>query len=93
MIFLQSANETKDLKCFFAHAGSPWLRLGPMKIELQSKQPYVAVIRELMYSHECDEITKFLGPLLGPPPGRMKGGSGKNDWTMKKYSIAISFLN
>ena len=84
-IFFQSFNETKDLKCFFAHADSPWLRLGPMKIELQSKDPYMAVIRELMFPHECDGITRFLGPYLGPPPGRMKGGkAGKNDWTMKK---------
>ena len=45
----------------------------------------MAVLRELLYPHECDNITQFLGPLLGTPPGRMKGGLGKNDWTMKKY--------
>ena len=84
-IFFQNATETKDLKCFYGHSNSPWLRLGPIKIEVQNKEPYLAVLRELLYPNECDNITQFLGPLLGTPPGRMKGGLGKNDWTMKKY--------
>lgn len=74
-----------EMKCIFAHNGSPWLRLGPMKLEIKSKEPYIAVIRELMYPHECDNITSFLGPYLNFPPGRMGGPRvGKNDWTMKK---------
>ena len=52
---------------------------------MQNHEPYVAVLRELMYAHECDGITNFLGNHLGSPPGRMKAkGGGKNDWTMKK---------
>ena len=84
-VCFQNATETKDLKCFYGHSNSPWLRLGPIKIEVQNKEPYLAVLRELLYPNECDNITQFLGPLLGTPPGRMKGGLGKNDWTMKKY--------
>lgn len=81
----QNETELKDLRCFYADNGSPWLKLGPIKLELQSFVPYVAVIRELLYPHECDGITDYLGPLLGQPPGRMSGGrSPKNDWTMKK---------
>ena len=83
-VCFQNATETKDLKCFYGHSNSPWLRLGPIKIEVQNKEPYLAVLRELLYPHECDNITQFLGPMLGTPPGRMKGGVGKNDWTMKK---------
>ncbi len=39
-----------------------------------------------MFDHECDNITAYLGPLLGFPPGRMGGAKNmfKNDWTMKK---------
>ena len=80
----RNESELKDLKCFYAHNNSPWLKLGPVKIELQNYQPYVAVIRELMFANECDEITQYLGDYLGAPPGRMSGRAGaKNDWTMK----------
>ena len=30
---LQNASEDKDLKCFYAHNNSPWLKLAPIKIE------------------------------------------------------------
>ena len=65
---------------------SSWLRLAPLKLELRSREPYLAVLRELMFDHECDNITAYLGPLLGFPPGRMGGAKNmfKNDWTMKK---------
>ena len=85
LFYFQNASETKDLKCFYGHNNSPWLRLGPIKLEVQNKSPYIAVLREILFSHECDNITSFLSPFLGTPPGRMKGGTGKNDWTMKKY--------
>ena len=81
---MQNASEDKDLKCFYAHNNSPWLRLAPIKVDMQNHEPYVAVLRELMYTHECDGITNYLGSYLGSPPGRMKAkGGGKNDWTMK----------
>ena len=82
----QNASEDKDLKCFYGHNDSPWLKLAPLKIDIQNHEPYIAVLRELMYPHECDGITNFLGDHLGPPPGRMKlkNGGTKNDWTMKK---------
>ena len=74
------------MKCFYGHNDSPWLKLAPLKVDIQNHEPYIAVLRELMYPHECDGITNFLGDHLGPPPGRMKlkGGGTKNDWTMKK---------
>ena len=42
-----------------------------MKLELKNLNPYVAVIRQLMYPHECESVTRFLGPSLDFPPGRM----------------------
>ena len=63
----------------------PWLKVGPLKVELMNLDPYLAIIRELLFEHECDNITEFLSPLLGQPPGRMSlGRKHKNDWTMKK---------
>lgn len=70
--------------CFYAHNDSPWLRLGPMRLELKNRDPYVAVIRQLLYPHECNNVTKFLGPTLDFPPGRMGNKATRNDWTMKK---------
>ena len=76
--------EDKDLGCFYGDNGSPWLRLGPIKVEVKNKNPYIAVLRELLFEHECDNITQFLGPFLDFPPGHMTTKAKKNDWTMKK---------
>ena len=81
---LRTPEEDKDLRCLYGHGGSDWLRLGPLKVEVRSKVPYVAVLRELMFESECDNITQFLGPHLDFPPGRMSTRQTKNDWTMKK---------
>ena len=45
-----------SLGCFLRGSSSDWLRLGPMKIEIHSQNPYHAVIKELIYPHECDKI-------------------------------------
>ena len=55
-----------------------------MRLELKNRDPYVAVIRQLLFPHECTNVTKFLGPTLDFPPGRMSGKATRNDWTMKK---------
>ena len=56
-----------------------------MKIQINSHDPAHAVIKEFFYERECDETTKFLGPHLNFPPGRMNPKAKKNDWTMKKF--------
>ena len=81
---MQKPEDDKDLRCFYGSNGSPWLRLAPIKVEVKSREPYVAVLRELMFHHECDNITRFLGPHLDFPPGRMNPKNRVNDWTMKK---------
>ena len=44
------------------------------------------IFRNLLYENECDDVTRFLAPKLGFPPGRMSGKpAAQNDWTMKKY--------
>ena len=81
---LRPENVTSKLKCFYGHSGSPWLRIGPFKIEENSHDPYHVTIQELLFDHECNNVTEFLGPMLDFPPGRMKRNAAKNDWTMKK---------
>ena len=87
----QIPQQNTHMRCFYSNGGSDWLRLGPMKVELISEEPYVAVIRQVLFEDECDKITDFLTPQLGFPPGRStraKGQGlapvGRNDWTMKK---------
>ena len=81
---IRPMEEVGKFKCFYGHNGSPWLYLGPFKIEENSLDPYHVTIHDLFYHHECDNVTQFLGPLLDFPPGRMNARTKKNDWTMKK---------
>ena len=37
----------------------------------------------MLFEHECDNVTQYLAPRLGFPPGRMNGRAAQNDWTMK----------
>ena len=48
------------LRCFYSHSHSDWLRLGPFKIEVNSYDPFHAVIRNLMFDNECDAIKDYL---------------------------------
>ena len=81
---LRHTNITSKLKCFWGHNDSPWLRMAPFKVEENSHDPYHVTVHELLFDHECDKVTEFLGPLLDFPPGRMNFRTARNDWTMKK---------
>ena len=83
-IYLQTPQERANLRCFYGHSASEWLRLGPMKIQINSHDPAHAVIKDLMSDRECDGMTEFLTPLLNFPPGKMNRKAKSNDWTMKK---------
>ncbi len=87
----QDPKTIADLKCFYGHNNSPWLRLAPFQVEENSKDPHHVTIRNLLFDNECDNITEFLGPFLDFPPGRMNFRSAKNDWTMKKYLFSRLF--
>ena len=89
--YLQPKNTTSKLKCFYGKSESKWLSLGPFKIEENSHDPQHVTIHNILFEHECDKITEFLGPMLNFPPGRMNSRKMKNDWTMKKYAQEIFF--
>ena len=61
---MQLPEKRAHLRCFHASATSDWLRLGPMKIQLNSHNPYHVTIKELMYNNECDKIRGPLTKLL-----------------------------
>ena len=67
-----------------------------MKLQVNSRYPYHAVVKELLYNHECDQIrdplAKFLDkrtPAKNGTPKIPKKPSA--DWTeirvMKKYDV------
>jgi len=80
---LKTAHELAQLRCFYADSNSDWLHLSPMKIQINSYDPVHATIIQLLYDDECNAITKYLGPKLDFPPGKMKASSKRSDWTMK----------
>ena len=53
-----------SLRCFHAFGSSDWLRLGPMKIQINSHIPFHIVIKELIQGHECDRMQRPLTMLL-----------------------------
>merc|ERR1711976_66773 len=80
---IRPLDEVAKLKCFYGHNASPWLKIGPFKVEENALDPYHVTIHQLLYDHECNNITEFLGPMLDFPPGRMNFKTARNDWTMK----------
>ena len=78
------------MKCFYGHNDSPWLKIGPFKIEENALDPYHVTILELLYEHECNDITEFLGPMLNFPPGKIKLSQIK--LKMMDYVIVLEFI-
>ena len=70
------------MRCFHASAASHWLRLGPMKVQVNSINPYHTVIKELMYIDECDHMR---GPLT-----RLLEGRHRTHHT-KPHILGLSF--
>ena len=58
------AQDKAPLRCFLVASNSKWLRLGPMKIEINSANPFHSVIKELIYPNESDKMKKPLAHLL-----------------------------
>lgn len=79
---VKMSENTKGLKCFRAHANSEWLHLGPMKIQTNSHNPFHAVIKELLFTHECENIQMPLGRLLDKRSKDEYGAPAKYfEWT------------
>ena len=78
----------------YEFASSDWLRLGPMKIQVNSENPSNLVIKELIYQHECDQMQKPLPKLLdkrsreshGKPNVEEKNTEWIDIRVMKKYA-------
>ena len=87
-IFFQTPEERKDLRCVFSTSNSSWLLLGPMKIQVNSHDPYDVTVKSLVHENECDDITASIGSELELWDG-IKSTSKLQNWedirVMKKY--------
>ena len=77
---LRNPNITKELGCQLLHYHSPYLRLGPFKMDVQSLVPQVVVFRDLMSVREMTHYRTVAGVrgLARSQHGMLmsKGGSG-----------------
>ncbi len=48
-----------ELHCRFLHHGKPYLRLGPIKMEEKSEQPFVVMFHDIMSETEMEHYRKF----------------------------------
>ena len=63
-------------KCRHLHHHNPYTMLGPFKLEELSKEPYITVIREMMYDSEMEHFKAFGNNRLERSGHGGKGGQG-----------------
>lgn len=63
-IELRPANVTKNLFCKYETRGKAYYRYGPMKVEIMSFRPYIAVMHEFITDSETDEMIAKASPKL-----------------------------
>ena len=69
------------LFCRYFHNGSPWLRIGPLKGEVLSTEPYIIAFRGMVSDSGCDEIIGLASLQLETPPMTSRA---LKKWTLKK---------
>jgi len=61
---LRPASVTSKLYCMYSKGGHHFYTIGPLKVEVVSLTPYIALIRGLMLPEEPHLITSMAGPSL-----------------------------
>ena len=54
---LQTAQQKAHLRCYYSSSNSDWLKVAPLKFQINSYDPFHITIKQLIFDHECDEIT------------------------------------
>ena len=54
-----SDEEIAKLKCLNLDHQDPYLRLGPFKLDIQKKQPFVGVFRNILYDSEMEHYKDY----------------------------------
>lgn len=49
--------DVDTLHCLSLHRGDPYLRLGPFKLEVAAKEPFIGVLRNLHSSRQMQEVS------------------------------------
>ncbi|XP_031552959.1 prolyl 4-hydroxylase subunit alpha-1-like [Actinia tenebrosa] len=63
-ISLKSQAQLGRLKCYYETKLHPMLKLRPLKVEMINEDPYIVMLRDVMYDHEIEYIKKTAAPLL-----------------------------
>ena len=58
---LRSPTLDRSLTCKLTHMGAPYLRIAPLKVEVISESPLVAVLREFISPTEADGLVRKAG--------------------------------
>jgi len=66
------------IKCRNLHHHNPYTKLGPFKLEELSKEPYITVIREMMFETEMEHFKEFAENKLERSGHGGKGGEGSS---------------
>ena len=63
---MQSKLDRSSLRCTYASSESKWLVLGPMKVEAQSYDPQIIIVKELLQEVECAQVIGMAAHNLKP---------------------------
>ena len=74
------ANQTNNVFCKLLHHQNPYLRVGPFKVDDQSKSPYITVFRDFFSDSEMDHYKIFARDRL-ERSGYGSGSHRNNDGT------------
>jgi len=74
---LRSPGMDKNLQCHYLHHHDPYLRLGPFKVEVMNRKPFVAVLHDILYEKEMEAFIEEATPKLVKSTTMDKGDSGK----------------
>lgn len=81
---------TEDLpKCGFLHHFDPYLRLGPFKVEVVEKSPYLSILHGILTEEEIQWIVDYSRPRLSKSRANEGTVKVKNPSTIYKRNLFI----
>lgn len=59
---MRTPSETARLYCRYESKNSPFLRIAPLKLEILSFKPYIAIYHEVIYDSEIEVLKELAWP-------------------------------
>lgn len=64
MSIFQSKEELAQLYCYYERKRHPMLLIRPLKVEIVNHEPYIVMLRDVMYDSEIDYIKARAAPMV-----------------------------